>query len=272
METSMRSLLKVGLALLGLAVLLIGASYSMLRAQGVARPSNTEGRTMVSEKRVVGAGIREVDVNGPIDMTLRQGAVPSLIIRGEQRLLGNIDTSQEGAILHLGTKGMVLHHRQPLQAVLVLPQIDAVTVRGSGDSTINGFSGERVEVQLNGTGNVKFNGRFKEVVAALRGSGDMELNGGASKKVAVSLVGSGDMTVVGSSEEFTLDQTGSGDVDAEHLAAGTAEVSLLGSGTAVINAAKSANVTLRGSGDVTVLGSPGERNVSRTGSGEVDFR
>jgi len=268
----MRTLLKVGMGLLLLAFMLIGLSFTMLRAQGTSSRGNPEGRMVASETRTIGADVTEIDLSGPIDMTLRQGAIASLTVRGEQRLLGNIDTTIEGKLLHIGTKGMLLHHRQPLQVVLVLPSIDKLNIRGSGDSTINGFSGDKVDVQLFGSGNVKFNGRYKDVLAAVHGSGDMEMNGGSSDKVEVALVGSGQMTVVGSCKQFKADQTGSGDLDAEHLAADATEVNLRGSGTSVVQALKTAEVTVRGSGDVSVIGNPSQRNVNKTGSGDVVFR
>lgn len=268
----MRTLLKIGFGLLLLSFLLIGMSFSMLKANGTSNRSNPEGRMVSSETRPINTDVTEIDLSGPIDMTLRQGAVASLTVKGEQRLLGNIDTTQEGKVLHIGTKGMLLHHRQPLQVVLVLPSINRLNIRGSGDSTINGFSGERVDVQLFGSGNVKFNGRYKDVSAAVHGSGDMEMNGGSSEKVDVALVGSGQMTVVGSCKKFTADQTGSGDLDAEHLASDATAVNLRGSGTSVVQAIKTAEVTLRGSGDVSVLGNPTERVVNKTGSGDITFR
>lgn len=268
----MRVLMKVGFGLLLLAFLLIGMSYSMLRAQGTARPMNAEGRTVSSEKRTIGKAVNQIDLNGPIDLTLRQGAVASLEVRGEQRLLGNVATFVENDTLHIETKGMLLHHRHPLQVILVLPEVNTLTFRGSGDSTVNGFSGERVDVQLRGSGNVKFNGRYKEVAASVHGSGEMELNGGSSDKVDVALVGSGEMTVVGSCKEFKAEQTGSGDLNAEHLTAERANVELHGSGTSVILAKKSADLNLRGSGDISVYGNPNERVVNRTGSGGVTFK
>jgi hypothetical protein len=268
----MRTLFKIGFGLLVLSVLLTALSYSVLRAQGSNTRGNPAGRIVASETRGITQEVTEIDLSGPIDMTLRQGAIPSLTVRGEQRLLGNIDTSQDGAKLSIGTKGMLLHHRQPLQVVLVLPAITKLKIRGSGDSTINGFSGERVDVQLYGSGNVKFNGRYKDVAASVHGSGDMEMNGGTSDKVEVALVGSGQMTVVGQCKEFKADQTGSGDLDAEHLAAETAAVNLRGSGTSIVQARKNADVTLRGTGDVSVLGNPDGRTVNRTGSGDVTFR
>jgi hypothetical protein len=269
----MRALMKVGFSLLVLAFLLIGLSYSMLRAQGVSGASNPAGRVLESETRTLVKTVRAIELSGPIDLTLRQGAVASLVVRGEQRLLGNIETTTgTDGTLHIGTTGMLLFHRQPLQVTLVLPEIEDFSVNGSGDSTVNGFSGERIEVRLNGSGNVKFNGRFKRVDASLHGSGEVEMNGGASDRVDVAVVGSGKMTVVGSCKQFKAEQTGSGDIAARHLRADEAELQLMGSGDATITAIKSAKVSLRGSGDVVVYGDPGERSVRRDGSGDVSFR
>ena len=268
----MRTLLKIGSGLLLLAFVLIGLTFSMLRAQGVNTRSQSEGRELASETRTVPATVTEINVSGAVDLTLRQGAVPALTVRGEQRLLGNVDTMADGNALQIAVKGMLLHKRLPLQVILVLPTIDTVRIKGSGESTINGFSGERLDVVLDGSGLVKFNGRFKEVHAQVRGSGDMEVNGGASDTVDVALSGSGQMTVVGSCKQFKASQTGSGRLDAEHLAADAATIELHGSGSASVQAFKSAEVTVRGSGDVSVLGNPGERVVSRTGSGDVTFK
>jgi hypothetical protein len=267
----MRTLLKIGSGLLLLALVLIGLSFSFLRTQGVNTRNQTAGRDLTSETRPVSDAITEVKLDGAIDMTLRQGAVPSLTVRGEERLLGNIDTVQKGNTLEISVKGMLLHKRLPLQVVLVLPSVDTVRIRGSGDSTVNGFSGERLDVQLDGSGSIKFNGRFKDVNAQLRGTGDMEMNGGASDKVELTLSGSGDVTVVGSCKEFKASQNGSGELDAEHLAADAASVELNGSGSSVVQVLKRADVSVHGSGQVKVLGNPAERAVSRTGSGSVSF-
>lgn len=268
----MRMLMKVGFGLLVLASVLIGLSYTMLRAQGAGGRSNPEGRTVASETRKVDANVGTVELSGPIDLTLRQGAVPSLLVRAERRLLDNIETEQDGDTLVIATKGMLLHHRHPLQVMLVLPSIERVGITGSGNSTVNGFSGEQVDVQLHGSGKLKFNGRFKDVNAGVHGSGELELNGGSSEKVAVALVGSGQMTVVGSCDEFEAEQTGSGDLNARHLAAKEARIEMHGSGSSVVQAHEAAEVNLRGSGNIHVHGAPNRRSISRTGAGEVTFR
>ncbi len=267
----MRTLFKVGSTLLLLAFILVGLSYNMLRAQGTGRPYNAEARSLITEERKLGPDVTQIELSGPIDLTLRHGAVASMSVRGEQRLLGNVVTSTDGGVLHIATKGMMLHHRQPLKVTLVLPAIAKLTVHGSGDSTVNGFSGERMELGLHGSGSVKFNGRYKEVAASLHGSGDLELNGGTSDKVDVTLAGSGQLTVVGTVRQFKSTQTGSGDLEAEHLTAEEANVDLHGSGSTTVTATKAVEVNLRGSGNVNVHGNPTERNVNRNGSGEVEF-
>jgi hypothetical protein len=264
-------LFKVGLSLLLLAIALIAASYGMLRAQGIHTPGSPAGREMGSESRGIGPGIDEIELSGPIDLNLLHSSDPSLRVRGEQRLLSNIDTRQEGNVLHIGIKGMLLHHRNPLQVELQLPELQALTVRGSGNTNVNGFSGRKLSVQLHGSGNVNVMGRYSDIVGALRGSGNLNLNGGNSESIRLELVGSGQMTATGSTAALKVDLTGSGDLDAEHLAASTLKLVLQGSGSADVFASREVDLVLRGSGDIRVYGNPEERKVSRAGSGEVKW-
>jgi hypothetical protein len=267
----MRTLIKVGVSLLLLAFVLIGVSYTMLRAQGLSNPSSAAGRAVRSETRAVGKNINAIEVSGPIDLTVRQGPTPSLEVRGEQRLLANVETSERGATLHIGPKGMLFHHRQPLQVELVLPSLQQLEMHGSGDSTVNGFSGERFVLRVHGSGNLTFNGRFKHLVAAVNGSGDLNLNGGNSNSVVLDLAGSGAITASGSSKLLRAELSGSGDLDAEHLAADRIEVSVQGSGAAEVFARDAADLTLRGSGNIKVYGNPPQRRSSSDGSGEIDW-
>lgn len=266
----MRGLLKVGFSLLMLAFVLIGLSYAALRANGVSAAS--EGRQVVSEKREVAAGITAIDLDGPIDMTVRYGAAPSLEVRGEARLLDNVDVAADGEVLHIGIRGMVLGHRRPLEVELVLPSLASVKIDGSGDSTVNGFSGERIDVRMEGSGSLRFNGRFRQVDAALSGSGELDLNAGSGiERFDAALTGSGQMTIVGGTRTLHAHASGSGELDARHLRADKVEVSQTGSGHSTVHARDSVAAAISGSGDIEVGGNPAERSVSRTGSGAVTF-
>lgn len=268
----MRTLLKIGFCLLVLAAILVGFTVNIMKHNGTAGADAPAVQDVASDARSIGADVTTIVLAGPINLTLRQGAVASMTVRGEQRLLRNVETLQNGDTLNIGLTGMVLHHRQPLEVVLVLPSLATLRISGSGDSEVNGFNGEAVTVLQEGTGSLKFNGRYKQVNATLRGLGDMEMNGGASDQVELAMIGSGDMTVVGSAKEFRVTQTGSGDLDAAHMAAENAVVVLHGSGDAVVQARKSVHITLHGSGDVTVHGNPSERVSEKSGTGDINFR
>lgn len=268
---NIRSLLKIGLGMALLAVLLTGVSYSMLRAQGAANPTSVAGRAARTEMRQVGATVSNVELVGPIDLRLKQGDIPSLKVRGEQRLLGNIATEQDGSTLRIGAKGLLLHPRRPIEVELVLPALNELVINGSGDSTVSGFSGEHLDLQLQGTGNLTFNGRYKDVQAGVHGSGGLNLNTGHGETVQLQMVGTGEIKSSGNCKELTAELTGSGKLDAQHLAADKVTVVLKGSGNTDVFARQSADVTVRGSGDIKVFGNPADRNVSRSGSGGVSW-
>jgi len=268
----MRSLVKIGFSLMVLAFILIGVSYSMLRAQGVQSGARPERRALANETRVLARGIDAVQLSGPIDLTLRYGPTASLIVKGEERLLPNIDTFQEGTMLHIGTKGMLLHHRQPLQAVLVLPSVAHILIEGSGDSTISGLSGDTIGLELNGSGSVKFNGRYQHVDVALRGSGDLELNTGNCDELTLLQESSGQITAIGSTRKLSIKKQGSGELDTRHLRADAVTLQQTGSGDSVILARETVSIEMNGSGDVHVHGGPRVQSVARTGSGEASFR
>jgi hypothetical protein len=250
---------------------LTAATYGLLRAQGTTRAGSVEGRMRASDSRPVGQGIKAVELSGPIDLVLRYGPAPSLQITGEQRLLANIETVQEGGVLHIGPRGILLRHRQPLQAVLVLPALASLSVDGSGDTTVDGFSGPQIELQLSGSGNVKFNGRYRLVSAAVRGSGEFDIDAAGSDKISVDFSSSGHFTLAGTTRELQVQKSGSGELDARHLRADTARIEQSGSGDSTVHARTSVSATVSGSGDVEVHGNPNQRSVNRSGSGDVRF-
>lgn len=267
----MKRLLKTGLSLFLLALVLIALSYTALRAKGVNNPSSAAGRAVRSETREVSAKITQIDLTGPIDLTLRRGATPSLTVSGEQRLLANVQTTLDGATIHIGPKGMLFHHRQPLQVELVLPNLTKLEIHGSGDSTVSGFSGDSLALELIGSGDLKFTGRYKDLKASVQGSGDVELHGGNSDTVSLNMVGSGNISASGNTKTLQLELSGSGDIDAEHLAADQAKVVVQGSGQATVFVRNEVDLALRGSGDIHVYGNPRQRASQRSGTGEVTW-
>ncbi len=266
----MRTLIKTALALLVLSVLLVGVSFNILRAQDLG-VHDTPGRLMAKEERPVKAEVTVIRLEGAIDLVLKQGPTPALTVHAEQRLLSNIVTTVEGNTLRISSKGLIVNSRKPMRVELSLPSLQQIQVLGSGDAKVSGFSGEAIELSLNGSGDVQFNGSYQRVTGKLAGSGDLKLDAGTSENVNLELLGSGDVQASGACKLLTAKITGSGDLHTAGLQADSVAISVMGSGDAKVFAKNSAIINIMGSGNVHVAGKPTERIIRKQGSGDSSW-
>ena len=143
----------------------------------------------------------------------------------------NYASRVENGTLIIDTRGSFRTRTSP-RAFVTVPNIDYLSSRGSGNADIAGVSNRRLELQLQGSGNINAVGRTEEVKVALKGSGN---------------------------------------IDTRRLTAGIADVQLTGSGNAWVVTNGVLNAQLRGSGNIYVDGQPGQRTVREAGSGNVIF-
>ena len=263
-------LVKTAAIMLGLSVLLVGVTFNILRAQDLG-PRDTGNRAMISEVRAVTAEVVVVKVEGGVELVLRQGATPAISVRTEQRLLGNLVTRQEGNTLTISTKGVMINARRPMRVELTLPALQELQVLGSGNSKVDGFTGEALTLALQGSGDLVLHGKYRRVTGTVTGSGDLKLDSGDSDSVELSLFGSGNATVNGSSKLLKAAITGSGDLLGTGLPSDSVMISATGSGDAMVHAKNSVAIVIRGSGDVHVQGSPTQRSIDKNGSGDVSW-
>jgi hypothetical protein len=268
----MKLLAKIGAAMVILSAVMTVGFYSVLKAREVEVSTNPADRMLVIENRTVSALATVVEIDGPIDLKIKQGAVASMMVSAEKGRMTTVHSEQNGDTLHIYTKGFGFHHRYPIKVELTLPALQKLSTKGSGDNEVSGFTGDQIALRLNGSGDLKFNSYYQKITADLRGSGDMQLNGGNSDKVDVNLMGSGGIIANGQTKSLTLILNGSGDVDTQALHADSSDVNLNGSGDVSVFAQKMIDISLKGSGDITVFGNPAQRTISKRGSGEVSFQ
>ena len=185
-------------------------------------------------------GFTGVEVAGPDDVTIRQGASFSVTARGRKETLDRLEIKLDGTKLVIGRKreGFSLsnHDDDDLDIAITLPKLDKLRLTGSGTIDADTVDGDAVEAVVTGSGDLKvakLTGKSAEITVS--GSGDIEIGSGT--------IGSGELSV-----------TGSGDIDADGLAATTLEVSVTGSGNVDAQATGNADVRILGSGDVKITG------------------
>jgi len=229
----------------------------------------------IREARAVDARVSRIKLDGVVDLVLRQGAKPSLVIAGERADVARVTTRQHGETLEIDTErrnNTVIGRRPKLTAELTVPNLAELSSEGVGASTVSGFSGDKLVLTLDGAGAVTLQGNYRNVDARLGGVGSMTINGGKAERMNLELRGAGQLAVSGQTRTLRASLAGVGNLDAEKLRADSVDLDLTGLGGATVYASAAANLNLSGMGSATVYGNPAQRKATTDGMGKVSWR
>lgn len=248
----------------------VAAAFCASSAAALCAPAENGTETRSVDARVV-----RVKLDGMIDLKLKQGAVAALVISGDKTLLTKTTTDQQGDTLTIGTddKGFKLKRRASgLRAELTLPQLREVSSDSVGWTEVSGFSGDELDLKLDGAGSMKVDCQYRIVTAILGGVGSMQIHGTNFEGIDLNLRGAGYVTLKGSSKWLKASLGGLGGLDGQHFHVDTVNLDLSGLGNATVSAKQNANLNLSGLGSVTVHGKPVNRSVSVDGLGKVSWK
>jgi len=225
------------------------------------------------ENRTVDNRIVKVRLDGIVDLRVRQGSVASLRITGDKRYLDKVTASQSGDTLVLDTdiSGVRLS-RPSLRADLVLPGLRELVSEGVGSTEVSGFTGDQLDITLDGAGSMKLTAEYRRLRANLGGVGSMHVWVKDSESVELDLRGAGYVTIGGRSKLLRASLGGLGGLNAQQFDADSVNIDLSGLGNATVNARTNLDLNLSGLGSVTVYGKPLNRNVSVDGLGRVSWK
>lgn len=244
-------------------------------AAALSAASSAALAAQTSEQRVIDPRIVKVKLGGVINLKIKQGAAPAMLIVGDKEDVARVLVTQSGDTLMIDTKSVGWHFgpdRVDVRVELTLPNLTALTSTGVGASSVQGFTGESMTVNLDGAGAVSMDSNYRNVNARLGGVGSMKLNSGSSEQVDLKLRGAGHMEINGNSKLLRADLGGVGSLDARKLTADAVELDMSGLGGATVFARNSANLKLSGMGSATVYGNPTKRVADSRGMGSVSWR
>ncbi len=248
---------------------LLFAAFCALFSRADAAEEGSETRVVAIDARVV-----RVKLDGVIDVKLRQGETPSLKITGDRRDMEKLSSSQTGDTLYLETdsgRGVKVG-RSSTRAELVLPSLREVVCEGVGTTDISGFSGDELELTMDGAGSMKAAIDYRVLKAKLGGVGKMNLWVSENESVELDLRGAGYITLGGRSKMLKASLGGLGGLNAQQFQAESVNIDLSGLGNATVNAKTNATLNLSGLGSVIVYGKPLNRNVTVDGLGKVSWK
>jgi hypothetical protein len=194
-----------------------------------------------------------------------------LNIIADRNLIDNIVTDVSGQVLEIRTNpgnACFSFSQRPVIEVSS-PDLNSVTLSGSGDFLVDQMEGNRVTVKLSGSGEIAVEHiRCDELSATLSGSGNISLGDTRSTNSDAYISGSGNILITGECDKSTMKISGSGNMHADRFMTETASVTISGSGNAFTYIIDKLTGAISGSGNIYVKGNP-IIDVSVSGSGRV---
>ena len=193
-------------------------------------------------------------VEGPVTLKIEVGGSPAGYAEGDRdaidrirvdnagdQLLVSVDRSNWTGEQQHGVGKGVLH--------ISTPSIEALSVIGAGDVTIDRVPGSRFTLVLTGAGRA-------------------DVSGLAVDQLVVGINGAGTARLAGHASQARIRSQGEGEVDGSELSAQDSDTSLIGAGTIRLRSERTARNVLKGSGTIAIDGKPACTGTSE-GSGQV---
>lgn len=197
----------------------------------------------------------EVALRIPAKVYIEQGKTQSVEIVAKSSTLEEIITEVKGRTLNIKFPNTNYFWKKfepgKIEIHITMPEIDGLSVSGSGD-----IIAEEIESRI--------------LELAVSGSGDIVIDELDAKRVSSSISGSGDITINngGVADDLSVSISGSGDVKAIGFEASDVVVRVSGSGNCSVSSNGSIKARIAGSGNVNYKGNP-SIDSSVAGSGRV---
>lgn len=194
------------------------------------------------------SGVTRIMFNTPGELMVRPGAEEKVLVEAEAKVLAQLDISVKGDTLTLSSKGSFKTDKG-LKYTVTIKSFRGLKTVASGNSSIEGFSGSDVDVELGG-------------------SGDVGLKNMKAGRLGILIKSSGNVEASGSGKAVVARIDGAGNIDTTNFQAQTVEAKLDGSGTIRVHADETLNAAIGGAGNIEYKGKA-KVTQSITGAGNV---
>ncbi|TXT41720.1 MAG: hypothetical protein FD137_2664 [Spirochaetes bacterium] len=190
-------------------------------------------------------------------VVVARGSSPGASVTIDSNLLEALDIRVESNTLIVSLKpGKSIVRYSKFVVDAVTPALAELGTYGSGPiSCADNFSGTRMRLSTNGSGNLSGAFDYYEIEAAIGGSGSIGATCIATTLKAT-VVGSGDIVLKGGAKDITARIGGSGSVLGEGFRAETADLSIYGSGSISCRVSDRLSAAIGGSGNINYYGNP----------------
>lgn len=224
-----------------------------------------------SEPRPIPANVSQIALEGAANIFLRQGEVPSMLVRcSHPEYLGHLLTDLSADCLTIRTKPVVMAPTVEGPASILGKIFGLGFQFNSGNRKIEMGGGKscptpelkfEVELVLPGVTSIR-----------IKGSGDASYSQVQQTRMSILIAGSGSIEVQGEADSFEAHIAGSGSICARALKAQKVSAQISGSGDIEVTALASVTARVSGAGDIKVFGNPSQQDTKVSGSGGIRIK
>lgn len=225
---------------------LLFLATALMACKGITGSGN-----IITERRDVGH-FSGISSSGSIDIEVVNGPSETVEVEADDNALKYIITEVKGGNLDVHYKSNMSFMNIHTKVIVTAPGFDLLSVKGSGNISSTGrlLQEEKIEIRLNGSGDINAYVDAPEIIASLKGSGSISLRG--------------------RTRNFEASLDGSGDIKAKDLKSESTNIEANGSGSAYVFASVFLKARKNGSGDIRYSGHPGKTELNSKGSGALE--
>jgi hypothetical protein len=234
------------LAICILPLCLGGCYFDFDDDDGFHGPSIVGSGNIVLEERSL-PSFDQIEANGAYSIIISQGSQQVVEVEGDDNILPFISTRVRGGELEISNTRNYRTNTQ-IKVFITVPVLSSIELHGSGNifgETV--LSGDLLNIEVNGSGNVDLELDYIKLVVDSRGSGNFQL--------------------FGSVAEQEVELSGAGNYRAKALFSENCEIKISGSGNGEVTVENILEAEIRGSGNITYFGNPAFVDSSVNGSG-----
>ena len=195
----------------------LAPAFALLLALGLARaePPDSADAPQASQARTVPA-FHGIDLAGVLTVEVTLGKPASVTISGDADLVDKVTTTVKDGVLVINTP----EHRRDqhrrnhrLHATVTAPDLRSLAITGTGTLKATGIANDRLAIDVPGTGTLKLSGSTGALNVRLGGTGEVTGKDLAAKDLVVDIDGTGSARLNATrSVEARITGTGSLDV------------------------------------------------------------
>jgi Putative auto-transporter adhesin, head GIN domain len=195
MTVAPASIYRYRLALGAALVLLASTAVLLLVQYGGSSSSTVQGSGIAASSARAVPGFSGVELAGSNVVTVHVGGKPSVVVHGDDNLLGRVTTQVWAGSLVIGNTPGSVTSRTLMSVEVTVPSLESLVLSGSGVLVVDGLETPTLTATLSGSGVLRASGTATKLEITLGGSGDAQLDELVARDVHAVVRGSGRILV-----------------------------------------------------------------------------